>query len=115
MNNLSWILLISALVYIWADTDAFIEWAALFKIKATKYEEYEASKTSLIRHHNYSEFLGTKYRQNFFCKLVSCPVCLSVWLNILSIPFISLSLIGLNIYLTWVFYFLLKNLINKSQ
>lgn len=114
MISLSLILNIVVILYIWLDTDAVIEWSELLKLKFMKYEEYDASKKSIVRYATYSEFIEGKYsKDNFLCKLITCPICLSVWLNILALPFTTVSFLGANIVLTWVIYYCVKFIIKK--
>jgi len=80
---------------IWFKSDALIEWGELFGLsKFLKIEEfYEKRLTSLINGHNlnYPDFLKEKYKYNFITKLISCPICLSVWIS--TITCISISII----------------------
>jgi hypothetical protein len=102
-------------LYIWFDTDAFIEWAELFHLKIFKYTEYRDNKKTpmgAMFGKVYTDFLLFKYKDSFFIKLITCPVCFSVWINIVAIaicynklPFIIL---GFNIIISWLAYHLLK-------
>lgn len=110
-----------AALYIWFDTDALPEWASLLKLKFLKYKEYADNKKSfspLVSSQEYVEFLAAKYGENsFFIRLISCPVCFSVWLNIALVCLfynkIGVMILGPNIILTWVLYHSLRWVLQK--
>jgi hypothetical protein len=114
------ILNIVVLLYVWFQTDAVIEWAELLKLKFFKYHEYRAFKLTPLSKmvNNYSEFLAYKYSSSFFIRLITCPICLTVWLNILALSVIHPSIgrikvFGLNVILCWFLYPALKWAIKK--
>lgn len=111
---LTWIVVLS---YIWFETEAIQEYVNLFggafHFTFPKYEEYRAYKNinPSISYHN---FLILRYR-SFFVSLITCPTCLTVWLNaigfiILQLPLILLSV---NIIGTWLVYYFLVWSIKK--
>ena len=75
--------LITLILLIWFKTDAFIVYSKLLKLsKLTKVDEwYEFKKTKdcSITHHQY---LLINYPTNFWIKLITCPICLCMWLCI---------------------------------
>lgn len=99
--TISLICLQSLILLIWFRTEAFVEYfkhswfAKLFKIN--EYEEVNPDTS-------YIDFLR-EYYNCFFVRLITCPICLSVWLggflalfaNILSYPVITVF--GLFFYL----------------
>ena len=97
--------------YIWFETEAFLEYAQIFKLKFAKYTEYKEFKKAFPPF-NYINFLQNKY-DNFCVRLITCPICLIVWINILAIPFINFKNLAANIILSWVGYFGLNKLIKK--
>jgi len=112
-----------AILYIWFDTDAFPEWASLFRLKFLKYQDYEETRRSplgksLIK--TYTDFLLFKYSSSFFIKLITCPICFSAWVNIGALLVFykyagGISLIGINIIITWIGYYLVKITLQKLQ
>lgn len=110
-----------AILYVWLDTDAIAEWGALLRLKFLKYDEYIKNKTSpvpMIASQTYAEFLACRYGKNsFFIRLVTCPICFSVWMNIALICVfysrIGMSVIGFNIVLTWLLYYVLRHVLNR--
>jgi hypothetical protein len=83
------IFLQSSILLIWFKTDAFLEYCRLFKLnKISNYKDYDKkfdSKESLP-YHLYLRL----YKNNFFIRLITCPICLSCWLSII-ISLITLS------------------------
>ena len=87
---------------IWFKTDAFNEYAKLLNLGdffyLNEFHELEAGTFS------YPEFL---YERNpcFFTKLISCPICSSVWLGAISSIFAGIqfmpviTILGLLLYL----------------
>lgn len=75
---------------VWFDTDAFIEYVKLFKLekwfKVDQFLEIEQSPDF-----GYREFL-LEYHNNFFTRLIACPICTSVWLGFCVSIFTSLTL-----------------------
>lgn len=118
MINLFLVLNLVVILYVWFETDAFIEWMRLFKIKFFKYEEYFKNKVSSMPYLTYVDFIEGEYGFDYFiCRLITCPICLSVWCNIfLIIGFLnktSILWLGPNILLTWIIYFFLKFILKK--
>lgn len=79
------ILIISLIVLVllvWFDSEAFVEYAKLagggLFFKIDEYEEAQKSRASL----DYLGYLTEKYN-TFFIRLISCPLCLSIWVSIL--------------------------------
>ena len=87
MNDLYFIFINVFFMYIWFNTDAFIEYfqhikylSDLFKIK--EYFSFREKFNNL----NYHTFLLLNYN-NFFIRLITCPSCLGVWLSFISCLF----------------------------
>jgi len=77
------------ILYIWLETDAFAEYMAAIDFTFSlltkernemilKYRESQKFSPSL----SYPEFLLSE-NDNFFTRLLSCPVCLSVWVTLI--------------------------------
>ena len=80
MNNILIIFWIVLAMYVLFETEAFVKWAKLFKLKFLKYEEFE-EKAQLFNGLKYTDFLLMKYN-NFFINLLACQECLTIWVNI---------------------------------
>jgi hypothetical protein len=79
---------------VWLKSDAIIEWGSLLGLsKLLKVNEFYSMKreeNSLMI--DYPHFLDIKYH-NFITKMLSCPLCLSVWLSIILCSIISITLL----------------------
>lgn len=120
MTNIYLISYILVFLYIWFETDAFIEWGRLLKLSFLNYQEFFQIRTTQlakIAARTYPDFLIYKYHHLFLIKLVTCPVCFSVWLNIIGTLIFSYNmfwqLLPINILVVWVFYPIMKKLINE--
>ena len=67
---------------IWFKSDAIVEWGSLFGLsKLFKVIEFYKMRLDFAPSDlNYPTFLKEKYK-NFITKMLSCPLCLSVWLS----------------------------------
>jgi hypothetical protein len=115
MNNIFLIFDIVAILYIWIDTDAFIEWAELFRLKWFKYKEYQEIKSgplASVAGKTYCDFLLFNYGKFFLIRLVTCPLCFSVWMNIVAFLLffnaLDTRMFGFNVLLTWMIYYIFK-------
>ena len=82
------VFLITLILLIWFKTDAFIVYTKLFRMDKFFYvkelEEFKNTKDCTVTYH---QFLRMKSPNGFWTKLITCPICFSVWLSIwLSIP-----------------------------
>ena len=112
INDLYLICSMIVIMYVWYDTDAFIEWAQKFHLKFLKYKEYYDIKNGPMGRviHLYNDFLLMQYGKNFFFRLLTCEICASTWLNILALSVFNGSVggfkvLGFNILMTWILYF----------
>ena len=103
------------IVYIWTRTDAFYDYFKHFGFAILK--EYGDFKSRTPVPMNFADFLVAK-KPGFITKLISCPICLSVYLSL--IFYVLFSLCGLkplnlfcSIYLSWVSFFVLEKLNSK--
>ena len=69
------------ILVIWFNTNAFVEYRYILNIeKLTKPKSLQTSILTTIFSALYG-FLQLNY-DNFFTRLISCPICLCFWLNI---------------------------------
>ena len=92
MNNTVAVFWVIFFLYIYFETNAFVSWAKFLKLKFLKYDEYE-EKSQIMTGLKYTDFILMK-SNNFFIKLVSCPECLAVWINIILFIFFHQGLGG---------------------
>ena len=75
------IFLISSILIIWFETEAFVEYMQLFRIPFFKINEYIKEKNNDCTL-DYHTFLITHYN-TFFVRLITCPICTSFWLTVI--------------------------------
>lgn len=73
------IFLITSLLIIWFNTDAFVEYSTLFRLPFVKIKEYLKAKDRDCTL-TYHTFLLFNYN-NFFSRLITCPICTCFWLS----------------------------------
>lgn len=101
---------------IWFKTDAFIEYGRLFGLsKRFKFKEFQDKKLVEPYLLTYPQFLRITY-SNFFTRMVSCPLCLSVWMAIMfCILGNCISLLPLICVGSWLGYYTLNFLIDHAK
>ena len=110
---------IALLLFVWLETDAFVEYVKLLKLnnlasfdflRANEYEDYMSK--NLEEEITYPDFLSSNYN-NFFTSLISCPICVSVWLSVFCSFYLSFALFPL-INITSIVLFLLLKILFKQ-
>ena len=86
------IFLITSILIIWFNTEAFVEYVTLFRLPVVKVKEYIVAKDKDCTL-TYHTFLLFNYN-NFFTRLITCPICTSFWLTIIVGFFTQLSFIS---------------------
>lgn len=102
MIELFYGLSIAMALVVWFKTDAFIEYARLLGVtKELRVDEYFVYNETLDQQLTYPEYLLECYGRYFLIRLITCEVCLSIWLGFLSCRWTCLgcSFIGLSGYL----------------
>ena len=101
MSILAAVCFLTLYLLVWFKTDAFVEYASLTKLsKYFKIEEYLGLKLGI----SYLEYL-LEYYNCFFVRLITCPICLSIWLGFFLIPVVGIlaypivTVFGLSLYL----------------
>ena len=111
---------IALALYVWLETDAFVEYFKLFRLvrgfffsffKVNEYEEYISK--NLEEDMTYPDFLSYECG-NFLTTLISCPICLSVWLSIFSGFYLSFSLFPVINIISIALFLLLKILFKQA-
>ena len=105
------------IIYVWLDTNAFYEYAKILKyIDKNCFEPYEKFNKTTGVESLFSEYLATE--DGFFPRLLSCPICLSVWVSWffcaayrdLTILHIGIVFFGINII-----YFCFKRIVRLNN
>ena len=115
MEALVYSFLNASVLFFLYDTEAFVEYVKLLKLnKAFEIDKYE--KYLDTADGSYWEYLVWE-KPNFLRKLVSCPLCVSFWLNFGMLYFYgpNLVLFVINLWLTLFLYLTLKFLLKKSS
>lgn len=102
------IFLISSILVIWFNTEAFVEYSQLFRIPFFKIKEYyiEREKDCTIDYHMYLKL----HHNNFFTRLITCPVCTSFWLSLVGSIILSIHLLNFGIiFISSLLIYLLFN------
>ncbi len=106
------------LMNLWFNTNAFIEYCEIFCLgdvfKSKEYFDFNVENESSL---HYTHFLKINY-DCFFIRLITCPQCLCLWLN-LSLTFFHKNILifiysyTLSLFLFYIFSLLFKSLNNK--
>jgi hypothetical protein len=93
---------------IWFKTEAILEYSKYvpFLNKILKIKEFEDFRISNPEISDYQTFLLVEYN-SFFIRLVTCPICFNVWLNIFSILLLDNIY---NFFTNFVLSFIIYNL-----
>ena len=94
LDNLYLAFLISVVLFLWNETDFFIEYCILFGLwdffKVGEYMTYKDvaeegdmgfGSSSVPVDIKYLDYLLIKHNC-FFVRLIACPICLGVWMNL---------------------------------
>tara|TARA_B100000959_G_C14380671_1_gene378027 strand:+ start:57 stop:404 length:348 start_codon:yes stop_codon:yes gene_type:complete len=115
MEHLLYSFLNASLLFFLYKTEAFVEYSKLFRLgKIFGIDKYE-KWVDAVGDSSYWEYL-TFERQTFLRKLVSCPFCVSFWLNALAFLYYeNVVYLLINLWLTLFLYLLLTCLLKKSS
>jgi len=106
---------VALILIIWFETDAFVEYLSFLRVGRAffKLDRYAELKKKVGV--SYPDFLSMNY-DNFVLNLITCPICLAIWLNIFLIfSHKSLSLFVVSTYISLSLYFIFKILMRKSD
>ena len=115
MEHLVYSFLNAALLFYMYDTAAFVEYVRLFRLdKLLQIEKYE-KYLDTFGEGNYWDYLVYE-EKTFLRKLLSCPFCVSFWMNIACFTLHKESvMLIVNLWLTLFLYLVLKFLLKKSS
>ena len=111
---------IALVLYIWLETDAFVEYVKMLRLdrnmlfmflRVNEYEEYISK--NLEEDMTYPDFLSYECG-SFFTTLISCPICVSVWLSIFSGFYLSFTLFPVINIISITLFLLIKILFKKA-
>jgi|TARA_R100000084_G_scaffold7524_1_gene2658 hypothetical protein len=74
--------LITLVMLVWFNSDAFVEYAKLVGgakfFEVTEYEKQQ-EKIATLDYHGYL----LENKNSFFIRLITCPLCFSVWMSVI--------------------------------
>ena len=105
INQIFWINLI---LFLWFNTDAFISYCIILRIKLFKLKDFEQyKKENPIA--DYLNFLRIKH-PGFIVNLVTCKPCFCFWIVLIDIIFFG-SLV--NLATTFIISYIIYKILNK--
>ncbi len=91
--------IVAMVLVIWFRTEAYVEYCRLFRLNfLSYYQDYDAKKKNdvSLKYHGYLK----QYHNCFITRLLTCPVCVAMWLAILigilfwTLPLIPITFVG---------------------
>ena len=74
---------ISVILLVWFRSDALAEYLEVLGLDiAFGVREYRKASSEVSYHMRYTDFILLKYN-SFFVRLITCPLCLSVWISVI--------------------------------
>ena len=103
---------VNFILFIWFETDGFIEYSKLFRLhklfKVDRFEVYKKESNPNISYHSY---LRQKHK-SFISKMVTCVPCLNFWIVLITcLVFKSLIIYPILYLVSYVIYKILKKYI----
>lgn len=115
MTVISLICLVSLILFLLFETNVLVEYGRAFKIRLPELDNYSKIIDS-GGHTHYLKYLRGIYEKSFIFKLITCPICLSVWISLwISLIFFQLLLFPAIEVGGLAGYFLLKILSKYSS
>ena len=75
--------LITVILLVWFRSDALAEYLEVLGLDiAFGVREYRKASSEVSYHMRYTDFILLKYN-SFFVRLITCPLCLSVWISVI--------------------------------
>ena len=102
LNNLIWespscmlglSILLGYVLFVWFRTNVFVEYVNLFRLSRFFYVADFNKLTTDGYNGSYLDFLKEYYYEQFFVRLVSCPICLGFWLSLIVVVFSNCSVL----------------------
>lgn len=98
---------------VWFNSNAFVEYSRYFNLGFYFYTYDYEKKLEQNPDLTYIDYLRV-YHDSFYIRLITCPLCLSIWLNVLTcLFFTNFSLFFLNAWLSLILFYSLSIFIKK--
>jgi hypothetical protein len=100
---------INFILFIWFETDGFIEYAKLFRLgKIFKIDKFEVYKKDMDPRISFLDYIRQKHN-SFISRLFTCTPCLNFWIVlIISLVYGSILIYPILYVTSYVIYKLLK-------
>jgi len=100
-------------LFVWFKTNFLYEYVKLFKLNNIKiFKEYE--DFIKVTYLDFADFLGMK--NGFIYKLLSCPLCLGFWFNLIIIFIYNFPLLYIGIlYVISIMEYMILSLMRKYE
>lgn len=97
------------IIYAIKNTNFIVEYYNLFKLKGVKWlDEYNRKNENGFIYNLYDHLIYHK-SDYMLVRMITCPVCLSIWMSIICVFFVGWRFLSLS-YLTLFFYYILEKL-----
>ena len=114
MTTLYYPLVVCTILVLWLETNGFYEYCRMLGL-GRFFKGYKNFIETMAPSTTFVEYLMIK-NDCFFVRLISCPICLSVWASvIIALLNSSVWVFFINFYLSLVSYFILKILIKFGK
>ena len=104
------ICIVTSLLFLWFKTNTFISYCELFRVFKTCIRHYNSTVNL-----SFPQFLFNSYKNTnnlvfrFVIKLITCPVCLALWLSLAVCTFSGCITLTFLVYITsLLLYFILE-------
>ena len=104
------VFLVVTVMVVWFKTDAFVEYMDFFYINKFFYIDDYRKKADEDPMIDYPKYLLI-HKSYFFIKLISCPICLSIWLSVGAVSLSGLPLVSfgaVEVFSLFVYFILCK-------
>ncbi len=112
--NLDKCLICWFVLIVWYKTSAFVEYLDYFNLGGRLIYDYRKKKERSSNLH-FTTFLLI-HRNSFFVRLICCPICLMVWLNvILSLIYLDFTNFFSDLLIVFILYFSSSALLKVNE
>lgn len=100
------------IIFVWKNSNFLVDYYNWFELKGLKWlDDYnKRNENGFIE--NFFDYIAREKSDYYGIKLLTCPICLSVWCGILCIPFVWWKFLAVS-YLVLFFYYILEKITKK--
>lgn len=74
---------IAYITFIWLNTNAIYDYCKWILIKFKIFKKYKEFSEDQNVNINFPDYLIINYTDNFICRLITCPICITFWASII--------------------------------